>query len=288
MTGYGRGRVEGQWGRLSLEISSVNHRYQEISVRLPRDMSRWEPWFHLKLRPLFNRGKVTCRVEANWGPSSGAGHLNLELMSSIYGEVKRLSSQLGAPLGPVTDLLQVPGVMESPMGFMDEGEAEGILEGLLRMAVEDWNRMRQAEGEYLWGEILRRLGSFRSCVDRISRVWGDRMEMAFRQARERVEEMLAGLGASLDESRWAQELVIMADRWDVSEELSRLGSHVEQFLAVRDLKGPVGKRLDFIVQEMNREVNTLGSKVNDPEIRSLVVDAKSALEAVREQIQNLE
>ncbi|MCX7828627.1 MAG: YicC family protein [Thermanaerothrix sp.] len=288
MTGYGTAKVEGDWGTMTLGITSVNHRYQEITVKLPRELTWWEPWFHRRIRSAFSRGKVNCRLDVLWGGRCGVGMVNRDFLEALYRDVSSVASAVGAPPVELGDLLGVSGVLDGRSIAMDEDSLEGIFADLLDRAVEDWNGSRRSEGDFLWREVLGRLSIYENIIDRLSSAWSSARELAFSQAKERVSAVLKDMDLKLDESRWAQELVLMADRWDVEEEILRIRSHLIQFRQVGTKDGPCGKRLDFIVQELNRETNTIGSKVNDAELRAMVVDAKVALEMVREQIQNLE
>ncbi|EHM10137.1 TIGR00255 family protein [Thermanaerovibrio velox DSM 12556] len=288
MTGYGSAKADGDWGTMTMGITSVNHRYQEITVKLPREFSWWEPWFHRKIRSAFSRGKVSCRLDVAWSGRCGSNMINRDFLMALYRDVASMASDMGAPPVDLGYLLGVSGVLDGRSAVMDEDALEEIFSDLINRAVEDWNASRRAEGEFLWGEVMGKISVYEGIIDDLSSAWGEARDRAFEHAKERVSAMLKDMGLDLDESRWAQELVLMADRWDVEEELSRIRSHLLQFRQVTSKEGPWGKRLDFIIQELNRETNTIGSKVNDAVLRSMVVDAKTALEMVREQIQNLE
>lgn len=291
MTGFSRSQIQTSWGTLTLEISSVNHRYQEISVRLPRDFAGWEPWFHQKLRKLFRRGKVQARMEVLWAQSFKTGRVNRDVLEAYCREMMEVRRSLGVQLTPnVEQAALFPGVLDVPR-FEEEDEAKGVEEvfsELIDTAAKSWQKMREAEGAHLREEVLTHLGTLESLTAEIEKRWQPTRDAAFEAMRTRVSETLAKLGEGLEESRYMQEIVLLTDKWDVSEELARLKSHIAKFRAVGEDSESTGRKLDFLVQEMNREVNTLDSKVADAEIRWLAVEAKAALERIREQIQNLE
>lgn len=291
MTGFSRTQLQQPWGTLSLEISSVNHRYQDITVRLPREFASWEPWFHQKLRGFFRRGKVQVRMEVLWAPSFRMGHINKEAVKSYCDELMQIQREIGqARELELEHIVMLPGVLDVP-AFSNSEEADKTEEALGRLVddgVKAWQSMRSLEGSHLKGEILSHLDALEKLRNEIEEKWQGARDEAFQTVRGRISETLAGLGETLDEGRFFQELAIMADKWDVSEELARLKSHISKFRTTGEEKDSSGRKLDFITQEMNREVNTLDSKVADTGIRWLAVDAKAELEMIREQIQNLE
>lgn len=291
MTGFGRGQAQTEWGTLNLEISSINHRYQDISVRLPREFASWEPWFHQKLRKYFRRGKIQARLEAVLPPSLKTGRVSRNVLASYCAELLEVQRALGQEKDlTLENMLMLPGVLELPR-FDDEdesGKLGEIFAGLIDDAASGWLAMRELEGGHLRDEIFAHLAELEKLTAEIEEKWLVAKETAWQTTRARVTEMLEGLGEKLDEGRFLQEIVILADKWDVSEELARLKSHITKFRITGGEDEPSGRKLDFIVQEMNREVNTLDSKVASAEIRWLAVGAKAALERIREQLQNLE
>jgi uncharacterized protein (TIGR00255 family) len=292
MTGFSSAHIEREWGTISLELSSVNHRYQEIYARLPRELASWEPWFHQKLRGLYRRGKVQARVEIAWAASAFAVSVNKQVLANYYHELTRLSDELGQALEVSLDaLLGLPGVIDAQERFRlsGDGGAEKLLSSLLEQGVASWQTMRSTEGGHLQKAVDEHLGTLERLIGEISGKWETARDEAFEAMKERVAKALEAIGSSsCGDSRFAQEAVIIADRWDVTEELARLGSHIEKFREAGASQESSGRKLDFLVQEMNREVNTLNSKISDADIRWLAVEAKTSLERIREQIQNLE
>ena len=291
MTGFSRTQIQRSWGTVSLEVSSVNHRYQEIYVRLPREFSSWEPWFHQKLRKGFRRGKVQVRMDVLWASSFKMGRINKDIMTSYCEELMQIQRMLGQAKDlQLESVVTLPGVLDIPR-FEESAEAEELeasFSELIELGLSSWQEMRETEGEHLNEEVLTHLAELERLSALIEEKWLPARDQAFETTRLRITEMLDTLGGKLEESRMMQEIVVMTDKWDVSEEIARLKSHISKFRSTGEDAESSGRKLDFIVQEMNREVNTLDSKISDAEIRWLAVDSKAALERIREQIQNLE
>jgi len=291
MTGFSRTQIQRSWGTVSLEVSSVNHRYQEIYVRLPREFSSWEPWFHQKLRKGFRRGKVQVRMDVLWASSFKMGLINKDIMTSYCEELMQIQRMLGQAKDlQLESVVTLPGVLDIPR-FEESAEAEELeasFSELIELGLSSWQEMRETEGEHLKEEVLTHLAELERLSALIEEKWLPARDQAFETTRLRITEMLDTLGGKLEESRMMQEIVVMTDKWDVSEEIARLKSHISKFRSTGEDAESSGRKLDFIVQEMNREVNTLDSKISDAEIRWLAVDSKAALERIREQIQNLE
>lgn len=291
MTGFSRSQIQTKWGTVVVELSSVNHRYQEISVRLPREFAGWEPWFHQNLRKTFRRGKVQLRMEVLWAQDFKTGRVNRDVLAAYCEEMSAARRALGfVPDVDVERVALFPGVLDMPK-FEDEEDSqatEEVFRELLDEAAASWNKMRALEGGHLREEVLTHLAELERLAGVIEEKWKSARDAAFEAMRTRVTETLEKLGEKLEEQRYMQEIVLLTDKWDVAEELARLKSHIAKFRSAGDSDESAGRKLDFIVQEMNREVNTLDSKVADAEIRWLAVDAKAALERIREQIQNLE
>ena len=291
MTGFSRAQIQRSWGTVSLEMSSVNHRYQEISVRLPRVFSSWEPWFHQKLRKGFRRGKLQVRMEVLWAPTFRMGRINKEVMTSYCEELLQIQRVLGQAKDlQLESVVTLPGVLDIPSleDISGAEELESSFSELIEAGLKSWQKMRETEGGHLKDEVLGHLSELEKLAAQIEEKWLPARDQAFDMTRQRISEMVEALGGKLEESRMMQEIAIMTDKWDVSEEIARLKSHIAKFRETGEDQESSGRKLDFIIQEMNREVNTLDSKISDAEIRWLAVDAKAAIERIREQIQNLE
>ena len=290
MTGFGRAQKNGVWGNLSVEISSVNHRFQEVFLRLPRELGSWEIALDRQIRRSFSRGKVEVRVVVSWAPVLRAASVREDVLEKYVRSVETVGKKLGLSReGTLESYLGLPAVLEP--GEAQEsvrGQLEEDLREVLEQALHAWQLMRRNEGANLEEDLTTHLTSYQSRLEDISTLWPGARDEALRNMAARLQALLDQSGLRLDEARFAQEAVVLADRWDVAEELSRSASHVAQFRSVMAEEGGVGRKLDFLTQEMNREVNTMGSKVSDGRIRWLVVEAKADLERMREQIQNVE
>jgi uncharacterized protein (TIGR00255 family) len=288
MTGFGRASSEFPWGTVTFELTSVNHRYQDFSARLPRELSSLESRMISLLRASINRGKVRLSAEIAWNPGARTPSLDEEGLMSLFRRVRELSREEGLDVPPLASFLTLPGICEAASVVAEaEGEA-AVWDELLASAVSSLMEMKKAEGAKLRGVIEADLLSFEGIVKTLSERWKTASAEALEALRTRIEKVMEHFALEIDEARVAQEVSLMADKWDVSEELARLAAHIERFRQTMDGKELAGRRLDFLIQEMNREINTMGSKVNDADFRWGVVEAKSCIERIREQIQNVE
>lgn len=292
MTGYGRAAFPLAGTAFEVEVRSVNHRYLDLRVKLPRVLASLEPAVRERVQGRFARGKVELLVSAP-GNSTGGSEVRVDLEAAArYVEAAR---ELGErhTVEPALDaaaLLALPGVSRVSEPEVDPAEAEaGLLRGVDE-ALAAAGAMRDAEGEGLDREFRARLDRILELVDALDGRAGVVQEAVRERLRKRSRELESETGL-LDEARLHQEIVLAADRLDVSEELSRLRSHVAQFQTTLDEAAPghpVGRRLDFLLQEVGRESNTIGSKANDADLAHLVVELKTEHERIREQVQNVE
>jgi uncharacterized protein (TIGR00255 family) len=289
MTGYGRGECARDGFKITVELSAVNRRQTEISVNLPRELETLEAPIRDAINARIARGRVTARISIHAAEGMSARmHLNLPLAKAYATELNRLAKQLKLP-GTVTldQIVRAPGVFQTDAELV---EAEGIwpwVEKGLRQALDALVKMREREGAHLAEDLAARVGVLRKCAVRIQKQAPQTAENYRRQLQERIRS--AGLeNIAPDDERLLKEIVLFADRADISEELTRLQSHFHQFEDCRRSKEPVGRTLDFLAQEMNREINTIGSKANDALISREVVTLKAELEKFREQAQNVE
>jgi uncharacterized protein (TIGR00255 family) len=283
MTGFGRVTRAFSWGTAAFEITSVNHRYLEISVRLPREIASLESRISLLLRGALKRGKIRLGVEIEWSDAYKTAKVDEEALVSYYLRLRGLAERLSAPLPRLTDFLSLPGVCDCfPRAGVEEDWDALTLEAAGALL-----EMKRSEGAKLEKAVRLELAEFERLVGALSARWDVAAPQALESLEARTEKVMDRLRLELDQNRVAQEVAILADKWDVSEELARLSAHIGKFREVAG-GGSEGRKLDFLVQEMNREVNTMGSKVGDAEFRWGVVEAKSSLERIREQIQNVE
>jgi uncharacterized protein (TIGR00255 family) len=284
MTGFARRERQGPWGTLTCELRTVNHRYLELSLRLPDEIKSLDGDIRQAIGGALRRGKVDANLFLK--STHGAAptfELNQELVTHLVGKLHELAQTLGdtAPLSAM-ELLRWPGVIR---------EAERDLSPMLAAAVEltvetlgDLNDMRAREGARLRELIKQRCESMQTTVNAVR----TRLPEISQRIRTKLAEKITALTATPNNERLEQELVIYAHKMDVDEELDRLTSHLTEIASIIDSKEPAGRRLDFLMQELNREANTLSSKSQDVETTRAAVDLKVLIEQMREQVQNIE
>ncbi len=288
MTGYGRVETTGQDRNIVVEVKSVNHRFLEISLRMPQALFPLELEFKKKIGEKVKRGRIEIfiRLEAQ-STNAPEAIVNLEIARNYFAALQRLKDEFGLTeeIGLKTlvgfrDIFSQPAETEiKPEILKQIAEA---LEEALNMLVQ----MRQEEGGAIYRDMEQRLDSIRSILETIN-VRSPQVIVEYqRRLTERIKELTAGF--TLDDSRLAQEAAILAEKSDITEEIVRMNSHIDQFVALLQSVEAEGKKIDFLLQEMNREINTIGSKSNDAEIARQVIEAKSELSRLREQAQNIE
>ncbi len=284
MTSFSRCEAQGEWGSLQLELRSVNHRYLELNLRLPEELRVLEPKIRERLNQRLGRGKVDCNMRYQ-PPAALSGELTINepLVRKLAHASREVDALLYNP-SPVNslDVLQWPGVLSVPA--VDEGALRSEALSLLDRALDEMLQNREGEGEKLQALILQRCDSAAEVVTAVRA----RLPEVIDGVRERLRERLGELRQELDESRLEQEMVIAAQRLDVDEEMDRLETHLNEVRRVLEEDKPVGRRLDFLMQELNREANTLGSKSADAETTRASVELKVLIEQMREQVQNIE
>ena len=288
MTGYGsaKGSVEGQ--EITVELKSVNNRYLDCSVRLPRNFLFAEDTVKQAVSVGVSRGKVDVFVSAQASQDSGTVvSVNEELARGYRDAVARIAETLGLESGlNAFSLARFPDVLTVERRELDKDKAAAALSEITAKAVEEFNAMREREGERLRRDMLGKLETIEGLVSVVE----ERSPQTVKEYRERLEARLRDILAdrSLDEQRVITEAAIFADRTAVDEETVRLRSHIAQFRTMLEEGSPIGRKMDFLVQELNRESNTIGSKCSDASLAKVVVDLKSEIEKIREQLQNVE
>ena len=288
MTGYGsaKGSVEGQ--EITVELKSVNNRYLDCSVRLPRNFLFAEDTVKQAVSAGVSRGKVDVFVSAQASQDSGTVvSVNEELARGYRDAVARIAETLGLESGlNAFSLARFPDVLTVERRELDKDKAAAALSEITAKAVEEFNAMREREGERLRRDMLGKLETIEELVSVVE----ERSPQTVKEYRERLEARLRDILAdrSLDEQRVITEAAIFADRTAVDEETVRLRSHIAQFHTMLEEGSPIGRKMDFLVQEFNRESNTIGSKCSDASLAKVVVDLKSEIEKIREQLQNVE
>ena len=288
MTGFGRRQESWSEGTVSVEVRSVNHRFLEVSIRMPKSMSGLEERFKKAIQQQCVRGRVDLTVSLQGSRGSARTvQLDVELAKQYHHALRTLQRTLKLKgsinvelMAGFRDIIALP---EQPA---DDPTLTKMVEKLGLLAVSDMTKMREKEGALLARDIRARLDQVRECSSAVSSRAPHIAQETFDRMKQRVEKLLAD--SIPDLSRLNQELALYADRCDITEELVRLDTHMIQFERTLQGNEPVGKTLDFLLQEMGREVNTIGSKANDAEVRAEVVRMKAELERMREQIQNVE
>ena len=292
MTGYGSGSAAFPGGRVTVEIRTVNHRFLELKMPLPREFLAYEQDFREMIESHLTRGKVDMFLTTTGKPPRRYTiNVNLELARAYRGALTRLHRELeirgdrdSSFLTAHPELFQVQEQSQAT-----DAQAEAIKKALIQ-ALAALDRQRLREGRFLQRELRTRIGT----LEKVRRQVKNRSSIVYENTRtrlkERVNTLLQGLlqGVELDQSRLLQEVATLAQRGDITEELVRLQSHLEALGELLHVTEPAGKRFDFLLQEVQREVNTIGSKADDAEIRHLVVSAKEEVEKLREQVQNVE
>jgi uncharacterized protein (TIGR00255 family) len=288
MTGYGRGDADHAGTKFSVELNSVNRKQSDIVINLPRDLAALEPRIRQAINEKISRGRMNVLVGLHQG-ANGAAALALDtaLARSYHDAMLTLQKELNAP-GEITigTILQAPGVMRSPEQTIDADEAWPGVQSALATALSELIKMREREGKHLAEDLIHRLKTLRKEIKEIRALYPEVVKKYRGALMERIQK--AGLDLPVEDERVLKEVTIFADRSDISEELTRLESHLAQFAHHLRKNEPVGRTLEFITQEIFRELNTLGAKSNDAGISQHVVACKSELEKIREQIQNLE
>lgn len=288
MTAFGRGEANGAGRTWTVELRSVNHRYSDIKIRIPRKHAGFEERIKREITNYYSRGHVDVMVTVA-GEAAESLHLqaNLSLAREYHQCLTSLRDELKLPdqpsLAMIKDMRDIITVVE----VQDDLEAVWPeLAAALRLALENTRSMREAEGEATKAELLGRLQAFKETVSAIERELPALLEKRGEKLKERLDSLLAGV--DLDPVRLAQEVAVLADKSDITEEIVRLYSHIEQFSNFLEVQEPTGRRLDFLLQEFFREINTMASKIGDVKISHQAVAMKNEVEKLREQVQNLE
>jgi uncharacterized protein (TIGR00255 family) len=290
MTGFGQASRTVHDYHIQVDVKSVNHRYQETMMRMPREWMHLEDTLKKRIQAKIKRGRIDMFITVEKSEASATQvELNWDLAEGYLEAAKQLSVRFGMEQSlTVKDLLLMPDIVsfkENITVYQDDVAA--MLEEAVEEALDHLLAMRAAEGNHLYKDIASRLQSLETYQQEMINHIPQANQEYRDKLRRRIEDMLADLG-SFDEHRFTMEVAMMADKANIDEELTRLHSHFRQCEQLLESAEPVGRKLDFLIQEMNREVNTIGSKSNPTELVSRVVDMKAELEKMREQVQNVE
>lgn len=287
MTGFGRGEASQDNITFSVDVKTVNHRYSDISVRMPRMVSALEEKVREYISSKVNRGKIDVYINYDSFGQDTKVKLDTNLASAYVDSLNILKQQFGIKdeinlslLTRFSDILKLD-TEEKDLDFL-----WGILSSALEQAVGSLVEMRIREGERLRKDMLEKLDNIKATVDGIKAKSADLVDVYKNKLYDKIKELTKDI--QLDENRLLTEVAIFADKASIDEEIVRLGSHIEEFKKTLSINGSIGKKLDFIVQEMNREVNTIGSKSSDLGVVNNVIEIKTEIEKIREQVQNIE
>ncbi len=287
MTGFGRASLESNGKNYIIEIKTVNNKYSDITVKSPKRLSFMEDRIRKQIANRITRGKVEVSVSFfDFSNKSKNVVLNKEIAKEYIKQLKEIADENNLSENiSVVEIAKLPDILNSIDSDNDEEITSEALQ-CLNMALDSLIEMRKTEGENIKQDLLVRIERVQNLVDKIAENSKGIVEEYVSKLEKRVKEILKT--DVVDENRIAQEAVIYADKTSIEEELTRLNSHIVQFKELVNSDGPVGKKLDFMIQEMNRETNTIGSKAGSGEITKAVIDLKVELEDIREQIQNIE
>lgn len=283
MTAFARQQTQGDWGSASIEIKTVNHRYLDVNTRLPEMLRDLEMPLRELVRQHLKRGKVDCSLRFNAGSQ---GDANITVNQGLAQQLTMAADLITAQqqLTPYTafDVLRWPGVMQ--VAEADMTQTKSTLLTLATAALEELSQVRAREGAALAETIMQRLQS----MEQLLIIVGQRSDEIVAEQRKKLHEKVQDMSVNVDAERLEQEIVLLAQRVDVAEELDRLATHIKETRRVLEKGGAVGRRLDFLMQEFNREANTLGSKSIDSDMTQIAVEMKVLIEQMREQVQNIE
>jgi uncharacterized protein (TIGR00255 family) len=287
MTGFGRSKAESDVFSVNVEVKTVNHRFCEMNIRMPRQLLKIEDRMKKKLSQHIRRGRVEVYVSLEGeGIVTRKVQVDWKLLEEYYQFVKQVREKYDVE-GTVTlhDLLSRSELLHIEESEVGNEELENLVLAATEEAANVLKQMRMAEGEELKKDMHAILAQLETNVVDLQKFAPFVVQSYKERLTKRMEEFING---QLDETRILTEVAVFADKADINEEVTRLNSHIQQFLLALKSMDPIGRKLDFLVQEMNREANTIGSKANDSNIAKLVVDIKSLLEKLKEQVQNIE
>ncbi|UWG96081.1 YicC family protein [Dehalobacter sp. DCM] len=288
MTGFGRGEAKGCGYQISVEIKTVNNRFLEVVVKLPRNLNSIEERFRKAVQEKVQRGRADIYINIKeTEEKKRLVKVDKDLVLSYDNSLKELANLLNTEYKcDLFSLVTLPEVLNVENEETSADDLWPFLESALKEAIDRLVCMRRDEGNRLTSDLLKRIDDLAGLVDQIT-LRAPKVVVEYQEKlRDRLSTLLAD--TAIEETRFITEVAIFADRASIEEELVRLRSHFVQFRDAFAASEPIGRKLDFLVQEMNREINTIGSKANDMEISRIVVQGKSDLEKIREQVQNIE
>ena len=288
MTGFGNSEVVVDGTKVSIQISSLNRKQTEIRVVLPRELGNLEKGFRDRIKNAVTRGAVSVKLElGTYRLAGGTPLLDLELARSVYDELAQLKNELHLNQAiSVSDLLSIPDVNLAKKHELPVEKLSETAYTVLDHALKELITAKAEEGKSLQLDVRKRHKRLLGLITKIKQMAPQIPAQYQKKMVSRLQEYIDGI--ELDDDRIFKEVAIFADRCDISEEITRISSHLSSMKKLIDTTEPVGRKLDFLLQEIFREINTIGAKANDFEISTLVIDFKAELERIREQIQNIE
>ena len=295
MTGFGRGEYEDENFSITVEMKTVNHRYNEVAIRLPRFLNPLEDKIRKTILKTVNRGRIDVFINADY---TSGDNCTLKVDKSLAAAYHKALQEVGEAIGAgdtvinsAVELLHIarcPEVINVKEGFFDVETIWPKVELAVNQAVANLVAMREAEGSNIYGDFIYRADLIAAKVAEIEERSPKVVEEYQAKLSERLNALLEEHNIAVEPERLLQEVAIFADRTSITEEIVRLKSHIKQFKLIINSEQPVGRKLDFLIQEFNREANTIASKANDYTLAQIVVDVKAEIEKIREQIQNIE
>jgi uncharacterized protein (TIGR00255 family) len=288
MTGFGRAESDTRFGRFSVEISSVNNRFRELAVRMPRSLSALEPKVRDQVTEVVTRGKLSVFINLI-KPEEGGDlpTINKAAIRSYYQQLAELQQELGVGGEiQISDLLSLPDIAAPANESPDLDEIHPVLAEVIRKALKEFLAMRAREGQAMAVDMRKSLKTLKGLIREVEKGTANAVKFYAEKLAARIEELTAS--KLRDSLRLEEEIAIFAERTNINEECIRFRSHIDQFTATLKEDDAIGRRLNFLLQEMNREANTIGSKCSDFDISSTSIALKEEIEKIREQVQNVE
>lgn len=295
MTGFGRGEYEDESFSITVEMKTVNHRYNEVAIRLPRFLNPLEDRIRKTILKTVNRGRIDVFINAAYTSSDNCTlKVDKNLAAAYHKALQEVGEAIGASSAAINgsvELLHIarcPEVINVKEGFFDVESVWPKVEQAVAQAVANLVAMRETEGGNIYGDFIYRADLIAAKLAEIEERSPKVVEEYQAKLSERLNNLLEEHNITVEPERLLQEVAIFADRTSITEEIVRLKSHIKQFKTIIASDQPVGRKLDFLIQEFNREANTIASKANDYTLAQIVVDVKAEIEKIREQIQNIE
>lgn len=289
MTGFGAGDLREESVSYRVEIRTVNNRYFKASMKLPEHLLRFEGDIEKMLRGSLGRGSISYALRVKDDQAQAAYEINVTALGHYVRQLDAISAGRGNMQIDLAGLLELPGICEATDRDEESLKVQfAVVAKVTKIAIDRLIEMRRVEGEALWRDLQEQCAGIRKQLISVAQRAPGVVEEYHKRLRTRVQQLLDSSSAELDKDALAREVAIFAERCDVNEEISRLGSHIDQFLELSKGPEPAGRKLDFLAQEMLREANTIGSKANDAQVARHVVEIKAAIDRIKEQVQNIE